>query len=477
MSEDYNYNPNVNQEGSSDYLQRTQPIAQPQDTLQMPRQEQPYAQPQQTAEFQPATQPAAAAQNQPARKAKEASSPSGLKTFLLGFAGAAVACLLALGGLAITGNLGKTTVIGGSGSTAVEVSEDTTLAQSVADKCLPSVVSIDVYESQTSSSYGSLFDYYFGGGSSGSSSSNSSELVESSLGSGVVLSEDGYIITNYHVIEGAAALKVTIEGEEYDAEIVGSDESSDIAVIKVTNANGKKFTPMDIGDSDSLDIGEWVMTIGSPFGLEQSVATGIVSATNRSQVYSDSSSSYYNSGSSSTTIYTNMIQTDAAINPGNSGGALVNSKGQLIGINTLIESYSGNYSGVGFAIPVNYAVSLATQIINGQTPSHAQLGVSTTTITSSIAKRYGFSVSEGAYVSSVTSGSGAEAAGIQVGDIITAIDGSKVASGSDVQIAVRSKNVGDTVSVTLNRSGQTVEVTATLGSDSASSTVSFSNSR
>ena len=164
-----------------------------------------------------------------------------------------------------------------------------------------------------------------------------------------------------------------IRDRQYDADVVGADPSSDVAVIKARDASG--LTAIEIGDSDDLVIGEWVMTIGSPFGLEQSVATGIVSATSRSQIM-DSGTDMYGQSTGEATIYPNMIQTDAAINPGNSGGALVDADGKLIGINTLITSYSGNYSGVGFAIPVNYAVNLAQQIIDGKTPTHAQLGVS-----------------------------------------------------------------------------------------------------
>ena len=183
------------------------------------------------------------------------------------------------------------------------------------------------------------------------------------------------------------------------------------------------------------------MTIGSPFGLEQSVATGIVSATSRSQIVNASTDQYGNSTGEST-IYPNMIQTDAAINPGNSGGALVDADGKLIGINTLITSYSGNYSGVGFAIPVNYAVNLAQQIIDGKTPTHAQLGVSLSTVNAQNAKRYGLSVDEGAYVAAVSEGSGAAEAGLQEGDIVTKFDGKDVASASDLMLDVRSKNPG-----------------------------------
>ena len=325
----------------------------------------------------------------------------------------------------------------------------------MAEKALPSVAAIDVYTNQSAGTM-----YGFGGGSS-----DSGALSQSSLGSGVVLTDDGYIITNYHVVEGADALKVTIEGETYDAEVVGSDPSSDIAVIKAKDASGLKA--VEIGNSDDLVIGEWVMTIGSPFGLEQSIATGIVSATSRSQIM-DSSTDQYGNSTGESTIYPNMIQTDAAINPGNSGGALVDDEGKLIGINTLITSYSGNYSGVGFAIPVNYAINLAQQIIAGETPTHAQLGVSLSTVSAATASRYGLPVDAGAYVAAVTPDSGAAAAGIVPGDIVTAFDGQAVESASDLMLDVRTKNPGDTVTLTVNSGGQEKEVQVTLGDDSAS---------
>ena len=385
--------------------------------------------------------------------------PGGAKTFLLGFAGAAVACVIALGGFAVWQNVaggGSSTQLGSATSTTIDVNgEDTTLAEAVAAKCLPSVVAIDVYTEQSSMS-GMFGMYGYGGSGSG-------ELTETSLGSGVVISEDGYIITNNHVVEGADALRVTIDGQEYEAEIVGTDPSSDLAVVKAKDASG--LTAVELGDSDNLTIGEWVMSIGSPFGLEQSVATGIVSATNRSQIMDSSTDAY---GQSESTVYTNMIQTDAAINPGNSGGALVDADGKLIGINTLITSYSGNYSGVGFAIPVNYAMGIAQQIIDGENPSHAQLGVTMSTVNKQLAQRYGFAVDEGAYVSAVQQGSGAEAAGIQAGDIIVKFDGQDVTSASDLTIAVRSKSVGDTVSVEVNRDGKTLTMDVTLGSDGGS---------
>ena len=393
----------------------------------------------------------------------------GLRTFLLAFCGAALACVIGLGGFAIwqaaTGNSGGSsddgqhTQLGAQSSGSVDAGdEDPTLAEAVAKKALPSVAAIDVYTNQ--SSMGGLYGYGYG----------SSTLTQSSLGSGVVLTEDGYIITNNHVVEGADALKVTVGGEQYDAEIVGTDPSSDLAVIKAKDASG--LAPIEVGDSDELIIGEWVMTIGSPFGLEQSVATGIVSATSRSQIMDSGTDPFSGQSAGEPTIYANLIQTDAAINPGNSGGALVDADGKLIGINTLITSYSGNYSGVGFAIPVNYAVNIAQQIIDGKTPTHAQLGVSLSTVNAQNAQRYGLPTDSGAYVARVNPGSGAAEAGIEAGDIITKFDGGAVESASDLMLAVRSKNPGDKVTLEVNRNGETKQIEVTLGSDESSESAS-----
>ena len=370
---------------------------------------------------------------------------TGVKIFLLGFLGAVVACALAFGVYSALGKNSSSVTLGsdGSGTNITVTGDDATLAEAVAQKALPSVVNINVYTASQSQAQGFM------------RSSSTQEYTQSSLGSGVILSGDGYILTNYHVIEGADKLQVVASGGEYEAKVVGTDPSSDLAVIKI-EASG--LPAVEIGSSSDLVTGEWVMAVGSPFGLEQSVSTGIVSAVSRS------SSSLYSSESEA--IYTNMIQTDAAINPGNSGGALVDKNGKLIGINTLIASTSGSSSGVGFAIPVEYAMKIAEQIIAGQTPSHAQLGVSLTTVNSSVAARYNLPVSEGAYVTRVTSNSGASEAGITEGDIITKVGDSKVTSASDLIIAVRSHNPGDMVSVTFNRSGSEQTVDVVLGTDS-----------
>ena len=397
----------------------------------------------------------------------------GAKSFFLSFFGALIACALAFGGYtawqnmqssdASVGDEARAFTLGtpqNQGTTTINVTgDDIHLAEAVAAKALPSVVCINVY-ARTSSYYN-----YWGMGRD----SNSDELVETSLGSGIILTSDGYILTNYHVVEGGEAFKVNVNGEECDAVLVGSDPSSDLAVIK---ADATGLTAAEIGDSDDLIVGEFVMTIGAPFGLEQSVATGVVSATSRSQVMESTSSndpySFLYGGTqedSSPTLYPNLIQTDAAINPGNSGGALVDAEGKVIGVNTLITSYSGNYSGVGFAIPINYANGIAQQIIAGKTPSHAKLGVSLVTVTSAVAKRYDLAETYGAYVQTVGEDTGAEAAGIAKGDIIIAIEGAKMQSATDVTLAVREHNPGDTITVTVNRDGEKEDIKVKLGSD------------
>lgn len=360
-----------------------------------------------------------------------------LPVFVSSLAGLVVGAVLVIA-LVMTGALriGGTNVDApalsdsGSNQTIQIDAEDTTLAEAVSAKALPSVVSITAVNE--------------GSGEGG-------------IGSGVILDADGNILTNYHVIAGATTINVsTNDGASYEAELVGQDESSDLAVIRLQGADASSLTPIEIGDSDSLTVGEWVMAIGSPFGNEQSVSTGIVSALYRSTAMQSTSG---------TTIYANMIQTDAAINPGNSGGALVNDNGELIGINSMIESYSGSSSGVGFAIPVNYAINIAQQIIDGETPAHPYIGVTVTTVNAYSARQNNLAVSEGAYVNSVNADSPAEEAGLREGDIVTAVDDTQITSADGLIIAAREHSIGDTVTLTVVRDDETIEVDVTLGSD------------
>ena len=369
----------------------------------------------------------------------------GFPIFLSSLAGLAVGAVLVIA-LVMTGALnidrgGSVTANTSGSSQTIEIDpEDTTLAETVAAKSLPSVVSIST---EIASS---------GMGDSSSASSGN-------IGSGVILDTDGNILTNNHVVEGATSIVVTLDdGSSFEAELVGADSSSDLAVIKLTNADGASLTPIEIGDSDDLSVGEWVMAIGSPFGNEQSVSTGIVSALYRSTALSSTSG---------TSIYANMIQTDAAINPGNSGGALVNDQGELIGINSVIESYSGSSSGVGFAIPVNYAKNIADQIIAGKTPVHSYLGVTLTSVNAWNARQNNLAVDSGAYVNEVVADGPAAQAGIQQGDIITAVNDEAITSADGLIIAIREHEVGEKVTLTVMRGTEEQQVEVTLGSDEA----------
>ena len=415
----------------------------------------------------PAAPAAASAGGRQSAAAK--SSGGAGKTFLFGFLGALLACALAFGGFAFAGGFksaGQTTAayIGTTDQSVINaVDEGQALAEAVAAKALPSVVAIYNYQEQ-SASYGYGFGYGYGVGNQGENS-----MVATGMRSGVVISEDGYIITNYHVVEDAAKLTVSVNGVERDATYVGGDSSSDVAVIKVEDTEG--LVAADIGDSDNLRIGQWVMTVGAPLGLESSVATGVVSATNRSTIMDSSSSSgdmysyFYGNKTPEYTYYPNMIQTDAVINPGNSGGALVDADGKLIGINAMISSYSGDYAGVGFAIPVNYAIQIAQNVIEGKEPTHAIIGVSLSLVNSAIAQQYNLSTDKGAYISAITPDTGAADSDLQVGDIITKVDGKAVTSVTDVTLEVRAHKVGDTIPITVNRDGEELSIDVTLSSD------------
>ena len=382
--------------------------------------------------------PQASRSQQPKRPKKP---HPGLRSLLFGLLGGvigavAVVAALVVGGFVAMPSSATSGKTGSAGTTSsgqtVTVnsgdSTDTTLANAVAQKALPSVVSINV---TTSDGEG--------------------------VGSGVVLDTDGNILTNYHVIEGAQSISVSTGDASYDATVVGSDESSDLAVIKI-DAGDAALTPIEVGDSSTLQVGDWVMSLGSPFGLEQSVSTGIVSSLYRSTMLQNTSGN---------TIYTNLIQTDATINPGNSGGALVNDEGKLVGINSLIESYSGSSSGVGFAIPGNYAVEVAQKLIAGQTVTHAYIGGSFQTVTANNARSNTLSVNQGAYVAELADDGPAAQAGIQKGDVITALDDEEITSSDALVLAVRSHSVGDTVTVTLMRGSKQMQVQVTLGSDEA----------
>jgi S1-C subfamily serine protease len=280
-------------------------------------------------------------------------------------------------------------------------------------------------------------------------------------GSGFVVDKDGTIITNAHVVDGASKVTVSFEegGEAIDADVKGVDDDADIAVLKI-NPEGRDLTVLPLGDSSKAQVGDPVVAIGNPFGLQRTVTTGIVSALQR-QV--DAPSGFPISG---------VIQTDASINPGNSGGPLLNAQGQVIGINSQIATGGGQGSvGIGFAVPINVAKNELPQLREGKEIKRAYLGVVMGDLNSTIAKQLGVPVDEGAVVTDVTSGSPAAKANLEAGDsttgkgadVIVAIDGKKVTGAEDVVQAVSEKSPGDTVSIEFYRGKTKHTETVKLG--------------
>ncbi|MGC2061339.1 MAG: DegQ family serine endoprotease [Thermodesulfovibrionales bacterium] len=258
---------------------------------------------------------------------------------------------------------------------------------------------------------------------------------EQSLGSGVIVSADGYIITNNHVIEQAQEIRITLfDKRSFKARIIGSDPKTDIAVVKV---DAKDLPTVQWGDSDKLQVGEFVLAIGNPFGLSHTVTMGIISAVGRANV--------------GIADYEDFIQTDAAINPGNSGGPLVNIKGELIGINTAIFSRSGGYQGIGFAVPSNMVRLVMGQLEQKGKVTRGWLGVTIQELTPELSQKFGLKQSKGALVGDISKGSPAEKAGIRRGDIITEYDGKKVKDVGNLRNMVAQSKVGTEVPVAIQR--------------------------
>jgi serine protease Do len=279
------------------------------------------------------------------------------------------------------------------------------------------------------SPFGELFKKFFDHDGFGNRDRESS-----SLGSGFIISKDGYVLTNHHVIDGADEVIVRLNTrEEFEARVIGSDKDSDIALIKI---EGDDFPMLEFGDSNALKVGEWVLAIGSPFGFDHTVTAGIVSAKGRS-LPSDN--------------YVPFIQTDVAINPGNSGGPLFNMKGEVIGINSQIYSRSGGFMGLSFAIPIEMAVDVADQIRNTGTVSRGWLGVLIQEVTRELAESFGMDNPHGALVAKVLDDSPAQEAGLQVGDVIVKFNGKMVARSSSLPPMVGRTAVDEYARVTIIR--------------------------
>lgn len=263
------------------------------------------------------------------------------------------------------------------------------------------------------------------------------DFRQQSLGTGVIIDQEGYILTNNHVVEMADEIKVKLaDDKEYLAKIIGRDPKTDLALIKIDS--DKPLVPLPLGDSDKLEVGEWVVAIGNPFGLGNTVTAGIVSA------------KYRQIGQSS---YDNFIQTDASINPGNSGGPLLNTAGEVVGINTAIFSQSGGNIGIGFAIPINMAKDLLPQLKTGKVV-RGWLGVMIQKITPELKQKLDLKDERGALVADVTSGGPAEKAGIQRGDVIVTFDGKEIKEMSELPYVVASTPVGKSVAVEVIRKGK-----------------------
>ena len=303
-----------------------------------------------------------------------------------------------------------------------------------AEKVKPSVVSV---RTTSVAIYVDPHDFFFGPGPSGQPRSGSQEIPRG-MGSGILIPGD-YILTNNHVIQGAKNIYVTLaNGRQMRAKVIGTDSKSDVAVVKLSEAS--RLSAAELGDSDSVRVGDWVLAVGNPFGLDQTVTVGIISAKGRGDV--------------KITDYGDFIQTDVAINPGNSGGALVDLDGKVIGMNTAIVSRSGGYEGVGFAIPVNMARTIMESLIKDGKVTRGYLGVQLHSMTRELAEMLGFKEAGGLVVAGVEPASPAEKAGLQARDVVTRFNGKELDSPRHFSTLVKTAPIGQEVELTVVRDGR-----------------------
>lgn len=331
----------------------------------------------------------------------------------------------------------------------------------------PAVVHIKTTYNSSQSSAGrsqmeDMFEDFFGG------RSGRSRGPAMGSGSGVIISEDGYIVTNNHVVEKADKIDVILpDKRSLVAKVVGRDAETDLALIKI---EGSGFPIVKLGNSDDVRVGEWVLAVGYPFALNTTVTAGIVSAKGRSIGILDNARPSENGEPQARTAIESFIQTDAAINRGNSGGALVNTRGELIGVNAAIASQSGSYEGYGFAIPINLAKKVLDDFKSFGSVRRGYIGVNFTGLDAEQSKRFGVSELNGLYINSVIPGSGAANAGLKEGDIITKVEGVQIFSPSDLQERIGRMGPGDKVQLSYLRDGKQYATNVTLkGEDSVKS--------
>lgn len=277
-----------------------------------------------------------------------------------------------------------------------------------------------------------------------------------SFGAGVIVSQQGdtfYVLTNHHVIQNAAEIKATVGGETYKGEVVGFDETSDLAIVSI---QAKGLSVAQIGISKDVSTGDFTMSVGNPYGLNSSMSTGIISATGRNMTYANGPV---------TVMYANMLQTDAAINPGNSGGGLFDASGNLIGINTLVGGDASHSDKIGYAIPTDFAIPIAKNLIAGQKAAHASFGIAMSNVPDDAVAKYGLASNAGAYVNSVTPSGPAEIAGIVPNDIIVSYDGRDVESAQDMLYKIRASVINDTKEIKILREGKEMTLSIKVGSD------------
>jgi len=319
-----------------------------------------------------------------------------------------------------------------------------------AERTIHAVVHVKTVTMQNQTSGNPLYDFFFG-----NRYFDMKPQPVAGFGSGVIISNDGYLVTNNHVIDGAEAIEVTLNDKRnYKAKLVGRDPDTDIAVLKI---NEKDLPFITYGNSDELKVGEWVLAVGNPYNLTSTVTAGIVSAKARNlNILSGNNRERSNSAIES------FIQTDAAVNPGNSGGALVNTRGELVGINTAIASPTGSYSGNSFAIPVTIVKKVVADLIEYGKVQRALLGVSIKDIDDELAKKKGLDKIEGVYIAEVMQGGAAEASGLKEGDIILSVNGNNVNSPSELQEEISRYRPNDKVEVVINRDNKKKQIMVTL---------------